>query len=192
MKLVVGLGNPGLKYQKTRHNVGFMVIDEILKDIGTTARFDAKFNAEVAILNVAGEKVCLAKPSTFMNLSGEAITKLMRYYDIPIDDLLVIVDDVNLSTGKLRLRETGGHGGHNGLRNIIGLLHSEEFKRVRIGVDNNTNMPLDQYVLGQFTPDQLIILSKALMQGKSIVEMFVEGISYKDIMTKFNGSSLME
>jgi PTH1 family peptidyl-tRNA hydrolase len=169
-----------------------MVIDEILKDIGTTARFDAKFNAEVAILNVAGEKVCLAKPSTFMNLSGEAITKLMRYYDIPIDDLLVIVDDVNLSTGKLRLRETGGHGGHNGLRNIIGLLHSEEFKRVRIGVDNNTNMPLDQYVLGQFTPDQLIILSKALMQGKSIVEMFVEGISYKDIMTKFNGSSLME
>lgn len=192
MKLVVGLGNPGLKYQKTRHNVGFMVIDEILKDIGATARFDAKFNAEVAILNVAGEKVCLAKPSTFMNLSGEAITKLMRYYDIPIDDLLVIVDDVNLSTGKLRLRETGGHGGHNGLRNIIGLLHSEEFKRVRIGVDNNTNMPLDQYVLGQFTPDQLIILSKALMQGKSIVEMFVEGISYKDIMTKFNGSSLME
>lgn len=186
MKLVVGLGNPGLKYQKTRHNVGFMVIDEILKEAGVSARFDAKFNAEVAVLNVQGKKLCLAKPSTFMNLSGEAISKIMNYYDIPMEDLLVIVDDVNLETGKLRLRETGGHGGHNGLRNIIGLLHSENFKRVRIGVDNNPNIPLDQYVLGQFSSDQFITLSKAIMHSKTIIEMFVEGVSYKDIMTKFN------
>ncbi|HAX02062.1 MAG: aminoacyl-tRNA hydrolase [Tenericutes bacterium GWC2_34_14] len=186
MKLVVGLGNPGLKYQKTRHNIGFMVIDDILKDAAAQPRFDAKFNAEVAILNVEGKKVCLVKPSTFMNLSGEAISKVMQYYDIPVEDLLVIVDDVNLETGKLRLRETGGHGGHNGLRNIIGLIHTEAFKRIRIGVDNNPNIPLDQYVLGQFTQDQLITLTKSIQQSKEVVEMFIEGVPYKDIMTKYN------
>ncbi|MDY0074575.1 MAG: aminoacyl-tRNA hydrolase [Acholeplasmataceae bacterium] len=188
MKLIVGLGNPGLKYQKTRHNIGFMVIDEILKDAGLQARFDSKFNAEIAILNVEGEKVCLAKPSTFMNLSGEAISKLMHYYDINIEDLLVIVDDVNLETGKLRLRETGGHGGHNGLRNIIGLLHTEAFKRIRIGIDNQPNIPLDQYVLGQFTQNQMIVLQQAILQSKEIVDQFVQNISYKDIMTKYNTS----
>ena len=116
----------------------------------------------------------------------------MHYYDIPVEDLLVIVDDVNLETGKLRLRETGGHGGHNGLRNIIGLLHTEAFKRIRIGVDNNTNMPLDQYVLGQFSQDQLIVLSKAIMQSKEIVEQFVAGVPYKDIMTKYNTNNSLE
>lgn len=186
MKLVVGLGNPGLKYQKTRHNIGFMVIDEILKEAGSQARFDAKFNAEIAILNVEGKKLCLLKPSTFMNLSGEAITKVMKYYDIPLDDLLVIVDDVHLETAKLRLRETGGHGGHNGLRNIIGLLHTEDFKRIRIGVDNQPNMALDQYVLGQFTQDQFIILQQAINLSKEIVELFVQDMPFKDIMTKYN------
>jgi PTH1 family peptidyl-tRNA hydrolase len=192
MKLVVGLGNPGLKYQKTRHNIGFMVIDDILKDAGAQPRFDAKFNAEVALLNVGGKKICLVKPSTFMNLSGEAISKIMNYYDIPVEDLLVIVDDVNLETGKLRLRETGGHGGHNGLRNIIGLLHTEAFKRIRIGVDNNPNMPLDQYVLGQFTQDQFIVLSKAIQQSKEIVEQFILDVPYKDIMTKYNTNNSLE
>ena len=192
MKLVVGLGNPGQKYQKTRHNIGFMVIDDLLKDAGAQPRFESRFNAEVALLNVGGTKVCLVKPSTFMNLSGEAISKIMHYYDIPVEDLLVIVDDVNLETGKLRLRETGGHGGHNGLRNIIGLLHTEAFKRIRIGVDNNTNMPLDQYVLGQFSQDQLIVLSKAIMQSKEIVEQFVAGVPYKDIMTKYNTNNSLE
>ncbi len=186
MKLIVGLGNPGSKYQKTRHNIGFMVIDEMLKKLGETARLDAKFVAEVAIHNVEGQKVCFAKPSTYMNLSGEAIQKIMAYYDISIDDVLIFVDDVNLETGKLRLRETGGHGGHNGLKNIIGLLHSEGFKRVRIGVDNQTNIPLDQYVLGNFTEDQLITLQKSIRSSVEIIEAFIKQVSFKDIMTKYN------
>lgn len=186
MKLIVGLGNPGLKYQKTRHNIGFMVIDEVLRMTGEQAKFDSKFNAEVAIINMNGQKVCFAKPSTFMNLSGEAISKIMKYYDIPVEELLVIVDDVNFETGKLRLRETGGHGGHNGLRNIIGLIHTENFKRVRIGIDNNPVMPLDQYVLGQFTQDQLSILHKAIHQSTEIINLFIQDVSYKDIMTKYN------
>ncbi len=186
MKLIVGLGNPGSKYQKTRHNIGFMVIDEMLKKLGETARLDSKFVAEVAITNISGQKVCFAKPSTYMNLSGEAIQKIMAYYDISIDDILIFVDDVNLETGKLRLREVGGHGGHNGLKNIIGLLHSEAFKRVRIGVDNQPHIPLDQYVLGNFTEDQLITLQKSIRSSLEIIEAFINQVSFKDIMTKYN------
>lgn len=186
MKLIVGLGNPGSKYQKTRHNIGFMVIDEMLKKLGETARLDQKFVAEVACATINGQKVCFAKPSTYMNLSGEAIQKIMTYYDISLEDVLIFVDDVNLETGKLRLREMGGHGGHNGLRNIIGLLHSETFKRVRIGVDNQTNIPLDQYVLGNFTEDQLIILQKSIRSSIEIIEGFIQNIPFKDIMTKYN------
>ncbi len=186
MKLVVGLGNPGQKYQKTRHNIGFMVIDEMLKILGTQAKFDAKFNAEVSMTNVDGEKLILAKPSTFMNLSGETIAKLIKYYNIDLEDVLVIVDDVNLETGKLRLREAGGHGGHNGLRNIIGLLHTEAFKRVRIGIDNNQVLPLDQYVLGQFTSDQMIVLQKSIQFSTEIIDLFIHNVSFSDIMTKYN------
>lgn len=186
MKLVVGLGNPGLKYKKTRHNIGFIVIDEYLKKTDEQAKFDAKFNAEVASINLGSEKVLFVKPSTFMNLSGESISKLMKYFDIDIKDLLVIVDDVNLETGKLRLRELGGHGGHNGLRNIIGLLHTEDFKRIRIGVDNDTRLPLDQYVLGQFNEDEIIKLQKTVKDSLEIIDLFIKEVSFKDIMTKYN------
>ncbi|MBE0700205.1 MAG: aminoacyl-tRNA hydrolase [Acholeplasmataceae bacterium] len=186
MKLIVGLGNPGAKYHKTRHNIGFLVIDALLNKLNCIAKFDAKFNAEISTVNFKDEKVIFAKPSTFMNLSGEAIAKAMKYYDVSLDDLLIVVDDVNLETGKLRLREFGGHGGHNGLRNVIGLLHSEAFKRIRIGIDNNINLPLDQYVLGQFSKDQLIILQKTVVDVVEAIEMFIEGVSFLDIMTKFN------
>ncbi len=186
MKLVVGLGNPGLKYRKTRHNIGFMVIDELLRVIGEKAKFDSKFNAEIVCTHFQKEKVVIAKPSTFMNLSGESVTRMMKYFNIGIADIIIIVDDVHLETGKLRIRELGGHGGHNGLRNIIGLLHSEEFKRVRIGVGNNPSMPLDQYVLGQFTKDQAITLSKTVRDATEIIELFAQGESFLDIMTKYN------
>ncbi len=186
MKLIIGLGNPGSKYQKTRHNVGFMVIDEVLRRLGLQVKFDPKFNAEVALGLVSGKKFILAKPSTYMNLSGEAVLKLMKYYDIDIEDILVIVDDINLATGKLRLRETGGHGGHNGLRNIIGLLHQETFKRVRIGIDNNPVMPLDHYVLGQFSEDELIKLNQPIQFSADLIEQFILDVPYKDIMTKYN------
>jgi PTH1 family peptidyl-tRNA hydrolase len=112
MKVIVGLGNPGQKYQRTRHNIGFIVIDAYLDKLKEKAKFDIKFDAEVALINQLGQKTMFVKPSTYMNLSGEAISKIMKYYDVDMDDLLIFVDDVNLPTGKLRLRETGGHGGH--------------------------------------------------------------------------------
>lgn len=186
MKLIVGLGNPGQKYAKTRHNVGFMVIDQYLNQINEKTKFDIKFNAEIAIINQLGKKTIFVKPSTYMNLSGDAITRIMKYYDVPIEDLLVFVDDINLQTGKLRLRELGGHGGHNGLRHIIGLFHREDFKRVRIGIDNNPILPLDQYVLGQFSEEQMIMLQPALKLSSDIIDEFINGKPYKDIMTKFN------
>jgi len=186
MKLIVGLGNPGTKYLKTRHNIGFMVIDEALRQLKQTAKFDPKFNAEVAQIHQMGQKYILAKPSTYMNLSGDAVSKIMKYYEIDIEDVLVIVDDINLDTGRLRLRETGGHGGHNGLRNIIGLLHQEHFKRVRIGIDNNPIMPLDQYVLGQFRPEEMSALLKSIHFAVEIIELFIKDIPFKDIMTKYN------
>ncbi len=186
MKLIIGLGNPGSKYQKTRHNIGFMVIDDYLKKHQVSMKYDTKFNAEVAQITLRSEKIYVIKPSTYMNLSGEAVLKFVNYYNIDVDDILVFVDDINLSSGKLRLRETGGHGGHNGLKNIIGLLKTEDFKRVRIGIDNNPSMPLDSYVLGQFSEDELALLNRAIDISTNIIEDFIENLPYKDIMTKYN------
>lgn len=186
MKLVVGLGNPGLKYERTRHNVGFMVIDEVLKKLSLKASFDTKFNAEVAKTRYKEEVVIFAKPSTYMNLSGEAITKLMHYHQLTIDDLLVIVDDVNIDTGRLRLRPIGGHGGHNGLRHIIGVLKTEDFKRIRIGVGYQNNIPLDKFVLGTFAKDEQPLIERAVLWSAQAVLDHLEGMPFVDVMTKYN------
>ncbi len=186
MKLIVGLGNPGIKYDQTRHNVGYMIIDEFLRRMDLSLKFDAKFNAEVLVTQLYGEKVCFMKPSTYMNLSGESITRALKYYEIDIQNMIVFVDDINLETGKLRLREKGSHGGHNGLRHIIGLLHSEDFKRIRIGIDHNHVIPLDRYVLGKFKDDELISIKHAISRSADMIEMFIKNVPYKDIMTKYN------
>lgn len=186
MKLIIGLGNPGSKYHQTKHNVGFMVLDQYVDDLKQVFKYDNKFNAEILITNIGSEKVIFLKPSTYMNLSGEAIIKVMKYYDIELEDMVVFVDDINLDTGRLRLRALGGHGGHNGLKNIIGLCHSNEFKRVRIGVSNNTNMALDHYVLSQFGKQEMIDISIAIEKSKDIINQFIKGVSFTDIMTTFN------
>ncbi len=186
MKLIVGLGNPGPKYQNTRHNVGFLVLDALSTKLGLPFKYESKFDAEMAITTFEGNRCCLMKPSTYMNLSGEAIHKAMKYYAISIDDLLVIVDDIHLETGKLRLREKGGHGGHNGLRNIIGVLGDHQFKRVRIGIDFKGKIPLDHYVLGKFEKDQIVPIQIAIQHAADSALSFIKSIPYKDIMTQYN------
>ncbi|TVP86211.1 MAG: aminoacyl-tRNA hydrolase [Acholeplasmataceae bacterium] len=186
MKLVVGLGNPGSKYQATRHNIGFMVIDFWLQKLGKKTKFDAKFNADMLVFKTKSDTVIVAKPMTYMNLSGEAVARIMNYYELSPEETLVVVDDVNLETGKLRLRELGGHGGHNGLRNIIGILKSEQFKRIRIGIDNDPAMPLDHYVLGRFTEAQIAVLKKTVQDAVDAIDLFVSDEPWMDIMTKFN------
>lgn len=132
MFLIVGLGNPGNEYAETRHNVGFMAVD-CLAEKYCFSPFKAKFDGLIADGSIGGEKVLLLKPQTYMNLSGEAVHEAAQFYKIPADHVLVIYDDVSLPVGKLRVRPTGSAGGHNGIKNIIAHLGTQEFPRIKIG-----------------------------------------------------------
>ena len=186
MILFVGLGNPGKKYQMTRHNVGFMVLDTYANRFGHTYKYDSKFDAEVAMFNLNNEKVMLCKPSTYMNLSGDAIIKIMNYYNIDIEDIYIFVDDITLDVGRLRLREKGGHGGHNGLRDIIQKTHTRDFKRIRVGIGENTSSKLDHYVLGEFSKHDIITIKQTCDQCVELIDDVINGKNYLDIMTKYN------
>lgn len=186
MKLIVGLGNPGSKYHMTRHNIGFMVMDEVIKDYNGSYKLESKFKGELFSFTHLGEKVFFLKPATYVNLSGESILLIMNYYNIPLEDILIFVDDINLPNGKIRMRELGGHGGHNGLRNIISRLNTEDFKRVRVGVDFNDSMKMDSYVLGKPSESEMVELNQAIKISLDIIKDFIENMPYKDIMTKYN------
>jgi PTH1 family peptidyl-tRNA hydrolase len=186
MKLFVGLGNPGKKYRFTRHNVGYMVMDTFANRYHHSFKLETKFNAEIAMFNTQQEKVILCKPTTYMNLSGDAIIKLMNYYHIAVEDVFVFVDDINLDVGRLRLREKGGHGGHNGLRDIILKTQTKSFKRIRIGIGENTAKQLDHFVLGEFSKDDLISIKYSVDLCIDMINDIIEGKSYLDVMTKFN------
>ena len=186
MKLIVGLGNPGSKYEQTRHNVGFLVLDELAKRYNVSFALDNNFNGLIANFRVGKEKVILLKPTTFMNLSGIAVSKVLNYFQVPLDDLIVIFDDIDLSTGRLRLREGGGHGGHNGLRDIHKHLGSAKYKRIKIGIDQDRTVMLDQYVLGKFSKEEQKLIDEAVNLSADALMMFIENIPYLDIMTKYN------
>src|SRR5947208_16752722 len=151
MKVVVGLGNPGGKYDGTRHNVGFAVVDGLAEAPGA-GRFQSRLQAQVAELNEGGQKVLLVKPETFMNLSGRSVRQFMDYYQVPLSDLLVVCDDINLPLGKLRVRARGTHGGHNGLRDIQLPLGTTDYARLRIGVDAPDSEDAVGSVPGRCTP----------------------------------------
>jgi PTH1 family peptidyl-tRNA hydrolase len=162
MKLIVGLGNPGKKYDGTRHNVGFAVIDG-LAESPSVGSFQERFDAEIAEWREDGEKILLMKPLTFMNLCGQAVRQVIDFYQIDVKDLLVICDDMALPLGKLRFRARGTHGGHNGLRDIQQHLGSTEYSRLRVGVD----VPEGQkdavdHVLGKFKPSEKPVIEDAL------------------------------
>lgn len=151
MQLIVGLGNPGLKYEKTRHNVGFRFLDRLAESKGL--RFDAapRFRAETCNWEVAGEKVMLVKPQTFMNNSGEAVGPLARYYDIPTDQIIVVYDDLDMPSGKIRLKKGGGHGGHNGLKSLNQHLPETDYIRIKIGIGRPEHGDVTPWVLGKAT-----------------------------------------
>ena len=142
-KLVVGLGNPGSKYHETRHNVGFMAIDLMAKELGLTFSEEKTFKAEVASTFLNGEKVYFVKPTTFMNLSGLAVRALLAYYNIPMEDFIVIYDDLDMEVGKLRFRQKGSAGGHNGIKSLISHIGTENFPRFRVGIGR----PLPQWTV---------------------------------------------
>lgn len=156
MKLIVGLGNPGNKYAQTRHNVGWMVIDQLATRLEVESwRFGSKFEAETAESSHNDEKIILAKPQTFMNESGRAVQKLMQFYKLSPSDVIVIYDEIDLPLGQVRLRQEGSGGGHRGVESVINHI-GEHFTRVRVGIDPNdrTKEPSEIYVLKPFSVEQ--------------------------------------
>ena len=187
MKLIVGLGNPGREYRETRHNVGFMVADEIAKRHGLTLAMAPSQVPDAMIAKKFGpDAVLIAKPLTFMNRSGDAVAALTRYYDIAIADLLVVVDEVALPFGRLRARARGSAGGHNGLKSCIERLGTNEFPRLRLGVGRgDSRRDLADHVLSKFEADEQSALGEFIARAADAAEMFAaEGIA--KVMNTYN------
>jgi len=173
MKLIVGLGNPGAKYAGTRHNVGFDAVDLLAKRHGADWAAAPK-GAEALVANWRMGGAIVVKPLTFMNLSGGAIVPLLQFYKIEIGDLLVIVDEVQLETGRLRIRPSGSAGGHNGLKSIIGSLGTDQFPRLRIGVGRgDSRRDLADPVLARFEADEQDVIAEAIAKAADAAEVFV-------------------
>jgi PTH1 family peptidyl-tRNA hydrolase len=173
MKVVVGLGNPGTRYAGTRHNVGFAVIDTLARS-PRAGRFREAFDAEIAELVEGEHKVLLVKPLTFMNLSGRAVRQVIDFYQVPLDDLLIVCDDINLPLGRLRARRKGTHGGHNGLRDIQQHLGTTDYARLRIGVGAPKGEDAADYVLDRFRPSEQPIIEDAILTAAQAVGVWVQ------------------
>ena len=173
MKIIVGLGNPGSEYSSTRHNVGFMAIDELARRLGVSSW--KKRNQALVAEYRAAEPVVLIKPQTYMNLSGIAVGELARWYKVPPEDMIVIFDDMDVPLGRLRLRTKGGSGGHRGIESLLTHLTNDSFARVRIGIDRPpTNWQVADYVLSQFTPDEQPLLNEAITRAAEAAECIVK------------------
>ncbi|CAM3699255.1 aminoacyl-tRNA hydrolase [Erysipelothrix urinaevulpis] len=179
MKVIVGLGNPGKQYAKTRHNVGFLVVDEVAKRLNEKVELK-KFNAHYAEFFYNNEKVLLIKPQTYMNLSGESLIQFVNYYNINPEDVLVISDDMNLDRGRLRVRLKGSSGGQKGIQNIIDHFGHNEFPRLRVGIGKNPRIETVKYVLGKLDDDV------ALGRATDFVVEYLDGESLSTLMNTYN------
>jgi PTH1 family peptidyl-tRNA hydrolase len=180
VKLVVGLGNPGREYARTRHNVGFEVLESLAARHQAT--WSGKPDAELARW---GQDAILVKPQTYMNLSGSAVQRWQHFYKVALDDVLVVVDDVNLEAGRLRIRRGGSAGGHNGLKSIVAALGTDQFARLRVGVGGGHQKSLSSHVLGRFTPDEEAIVEAAIAKAVEAIEVFV-AVGIVAAMDKYN------
>lgn len=185
MKLIVGLGNPGKEYEKTRHNAGFLTINNLVKKLNCELN-KSKCKAIYGIYNYQGEKIIIAEPQTFMNLSGESVKSLMKFYDINAQDLIVVHDDLDLPLGKLRLRQKGSSGGQKGMGNIIDLLGTNNINRIRIGISNNKQMDTKDYVLGKFSKEEYEVVEKVIDKAADAL-IYSFDHNFDEVMSKFNG-----
>lgn len=174
--ILVGLGNPGKQYENTRHNAGFMAVDKIAEKHHTEIK-RIKFKGSVGECSLAGKKVLLLKPSTFMNLSGQSVKEAMDFYKLPPERVVILYDDINLEPGKLRIRRKGSDGGHNGIKNIIYLSGSDQFPRIRLGVGKkpHPDYNLADWVLSRFTAQEQKDLDLALENAAAAAELIVGG-----------------
>jgi PTH1 family peptidyl-tRNA hydrolase len=187
MKCIVGLGNIGKRFESTRHNIGFEVIDYIL-DRNNFSLDKQKFKGAYTIERLNQEKVMFIEPLTMMNLSGQAVAPLMDYYDIDVDDLIVLYDDLDLPQGEIRLRQKGSAGGHNGMKSIIKMLGTDQFKRIRIGVDRPSGgMSVPDYVLQKFSKQEMVTMEKVIEHSARAVESYIETSRFDQVMNEYNG-----
>jgi PTH1 family peptidyl-tRNA hydrolase len=186
MWLIVGLGNPGKEYALTRHNIGFMAVDYFLKGLGNPP-VKNQFKAEIFQSKIGETPVIFCKPQTFMNLSGESVQPLLGFYKIPQENLIVIHDEIDQPFAQMKIQKNRGHGGHNGIRSITGLLGSMDYTRLRLGVGRpeNPNIPVADYVLNKFTPEEFQVLPEFLNKAGDAVESILrDGV--QKASTKFN------
>ncbi|MBQ7504364.1 MAG: aminoacyl-tRNA hydrolase [Ruminococcus sp.] len=184
--LVVGLGNPDRKYENTRHNAGFIMLDYIADELGVKVK-RLKFKSTVGEAKIGAHRVLLMKPSTFMNNSGQAVVEAMNFYKIPAEKVVVLLDDINLDVGKMRIRQKGSDGGQNGMKNIIYLSGSDRFPRVKIGIGKKPNPDYDlaAWVLSKFTGSDLKALEQVKKNCYEAVELMLDG-KIDRAMNKFN------
>lgn len=175
MKLIVGLGNIGSEYEMTRHNVGFMAVDYFASKNNIIFKENKSFKGYIASANIGGEKVIFLKPTTYMNLSGDSLILVKNYYKVDIKDILVINDDLDMPVGKVRFRAKGSAGGHNGLKSIIQNLGSEDFRRIKIGIDRSKVISVVDYVLSKFSKEDLDKLSDSFKKTEEGILSFIKG-----------------
>lgn len=179
MKLIVGLGNPGIEYEKTRHNVGFMVIDKLSEKLECPLK-EKKFNG----IFYKDKDVILAKPLTYMNNSGEFVKAIVEYYDVLIDDIIVVYDDMDTELGKVTIRQSGSSGGHNGIKSIIQHLNTQDIKRLKIGICRNENAI--NFVLGKFSFADSKIIEKVVDAASDALIQFI-GNDIRYVMNNYSG-----
>ena len=176
VKLLVGLGNPGLQYKRTRHNAGFLFLEQLHRHLNATPwQLNKQFKAEIAEAYIQGGKVLLVKPQTFMNLSGEAVGKVLSFYRLEPQQMLVIHDEIDLAFGVTKLKKDGGHAGHNGLRDIIAKIGSADFYRLRLGVGRPQHGSVADYVLSAYSSEEEQVREKIFDQINSGISMILAG-----------------
>ena len=181
MKLIIGLGNPGQEYTNTRHNIGFMVIDYFASDSNWSKKWNALYKEET----INNEKIILIKPLTYMNLSGQAVKEFVNFYKIPLENILVIQDDLDLEVGTYRIKTNSSSGGHNGIKSIIDCLGRNNFARLKIGISNNKKIDTKDYVLGRFNQEEQAIFDNLYAKFNEIITSFITS-GLDKTMNKYN------
>lgn len=184
MKLIVGLGNPGKEYENTRHNIGFFIVDNYINYKGFSG-WKSKFNGLYLDCNLFGEKVIFLKPQSYMNLSGEVVSKFVNFYKIDVSDILIISDDLDLSIGNFKLKDKGSSGGHNGLKNIEMHLGTQEYKRLKIGISNNKMIDTKDYVLSKFSKEDIDVYDNLFNELKIVIDDYFKS-DFKNLMNMYN------
>lgn len=184
MKLIVGLGNPGKEYEKTRHNCGFRVIEKLEEALGEKCN-KVKFQGLYTKVKYRGEDIILLKPTTYMNLSGQSVIEAIRFFKVDLNDLIVVYDDLDTEVGKIRLRETGNPGGHNGMKNLVQHLGSKNFKRVRVGIGRDMQIKIIDYVLMRIPKTDEAKMEQAFNDARDAVLLTLDK-GFNHAMNKYN------